>query len=185
MRNSEQLNELFTALSKFNAEQKSVKKDSKNPFLKNKYASLDALINDTRDNLSKNGLAVIQLLSNDGVETILTHSSGQWIGETFKIEPTDSKGLNNAQTMGVAITYTRRYAYGAILNLSTDEDTDGADQTNPNGNAVPKKQELTPNHASWSKAIEAVLNGNATIDDIKKKYILSKENEQSIIEQTQ
>lgn len=123
---SDSLKEISIALSKFQAAQSPVKPNSTNPFLKNRYADLTALIEATKDNLHANGLSVTQLLTNDGLTTMLLHSSGEYIGSTFRIEPTEGKGTNRAQEMGIAITYSRRYAYGAILGLVTDEDTDGS-----------------------------------------------------------
>lgn len=38
-------------------------------------------------------------------------------------------------------------------------------------------QELTPNHSAWNQAKEYIKDGNVTIEQIKKKYILSPENE--------
>jgi len=120
------LKNLAVALCAFQAEQKPIKPNATNPFLKNKYADLTALIEGTKENLNKHGLAVTQLLRNDGLTTMLLHTSGEYLSSTFKIEPTEGKGTNRAQEMGVAITYSRRYAYAAILGLVTDEDTDGS-----------------------------------------------------------
>ena len=133
MNKSELINEIAKALSDFQAEQNPVAPNKENKFLGNKYADLTSLIEASKENLRKCGLSVSQVLTGDGVFTILMHSSGQWIGDTFKIEPTDSKGTNAAQEMGIAITYARRYAYASILGLVTDEDTDGADKSNPKG----------------------------------------------------
>jgi hypothetical protein len=130
---SDSLKELSIALSNFQATQKPIKPNATNPFLKNKYADLTALIENTKENLHKNGLSVTQLLCNDGLATVLVHKSGEYIGSTFKIEPTEGKGTNAAQEMGIAITYSRRYAYGAILGLVTDEDTDGSGKNKSTG----------------------------------------------------
>lgn len=40
-----------------------------------------------------------------------------------------------------------------------------------------KKDELTPIHSKWNDAKKAIENGSATIDAIKKRFILSQENE--------
>jgi len=127
---------LFKALSLFQKEVGSVSKDAKNPFLKNKYASLDAMINHCSPILTAHGLSVIQLVSNEGVNTMLCHESGESIETGGKLIPVQvSKGLSQAQAEGVSITYTRRYQYSSILGLSTDEDTDG--QYNDNKDLKP------------------------------------------------
>jgi hypothetical protein len=45
---------------------------------------------------------------------------------------------------------------------------------------VIKLPELTPQHPNWGKAITALKAGNSTIDDVKKKYSLSQENEKQL-----
>jgi len=41
-------------------------------------------------------------------------------------------------------------------------------------------QDLTPMHPNWDKAKEAVKNGSATIEQIKKSYTISQEHEQEL-----
>lgn len=41
--------------------------------------------------------------------------------------------------------------------------------------------ELTPNHPRWAGAVKAVSNGSATVEDIKKKFTLSPENENFLL----
>lgn len=117
---------LFKALANFQQEVGSVKKDSKNPFLKNKYSSLDEMIKHCSPLLTKHGLSIIQLISDSGVNTMLCHESGETIETGNKLMPVQvTKGISHGQAEGVVITYTRRYQYAGILNLSTEEDTDG------------------------------------------------------------
>jgi hypothetical protein len=103
--------------------------DSKNPFLKNRYASLGAVIAAARPVLAKYGLAVVQLpVTLDGkigVNTVLVHKSGEWLEETMVIEPVQEKGKSVAQMAGSVITYLRRYAFASTLALYADEDDDG------------------------------------------------------------
>ena len=42
---------------------------------------------------------------------------------------------------------------------------------------APSLPELTPNHANWNGAKKAITEGNATIEDVKKKYVVSMENQ--------
>ncbi len=132
---SDKLDMLAQALVGFQSRQESISKNAVNPFLKNKYADLTALVDGVKKNLEKHGLAVTQLLEREGLTTYLIHESGQYIGAHTRIEPTEAKGTNAAQQMGIAITYTRRYAFASILGLVTDEDTDGS---------TPKKKETKP-----------------------------------------
>ena len=55
------------------------------------------------------------------VTTRLIDKSGEWYEDTVQI-PADRA---NAQGVGSAITYAKRYALSAMLGIVTDEDTDG------------------------------------------------------------
>ena len=129
MNKSQTICEVASALSKAQAEIPAMKFDSQNPFLKNKYASLGAVIETARPVLAKYGLAIVQSpVSNGeqiGITTLITHSSGEWLEDTIYINSTDSKGLSVAQSAGVVISYLRRYSLQAFLNMYADEDTDG------------------------------------------------------------
>ena len=80
---SEQVDELFTAMSKAQAEVSGAHKSESNPFFKSKYADLKSCWDACREALTTNGISVIQMpeSSDNGiaVTTMLTHSSGQWI----------------------------------------------------------------------------------------------------------
>lgn len=66
----------------------------------------------------------------------LTHSSGDCESEVMPlmIQKADPQG------QGSAITYARRYAMTAVLNLSADKDDDGAAATQPNRAPKPAAQ---------------------------------------------
>jgi len=129
MKKSEQIAKLAGALSKAQAEMPAVKQNATNPFLKNKYADLGAVIETSRPVLARHGLAIAQSPVSDGdkigVTTILTHESGEWMEDTIFINVTDGKGLSSAQNAGVVISYLRRYSWASMLGLYADEDTDG------------------------------------------------------------
>ncbi len=81
---SAEINELAAALSKAQAEFTGAKKDSKNPFFKSNYASIESVIESTKEALAKHGLSVSQptepVDGRDYVRTTLFHSSGQLTG---------------------------------------------------------------------------------------------------------
>jgi hypothetical protein len=128
---SEQINELALALSKVQGELTPAVKDSKNPFFKSSYADLSSVWNSCKEALSKNGLAIIQTMDvKDGqymLVTTLAHGSGQWMRSLLPI--LNEKG--NAQGLGSAITYMRRYALSAIVGVTCDEDDDGNEASRP------------------------------------------------------
>lgn len=131
MNKSESIKNLAGALTRAQAEMPVVKMDAKNPFLKYKYATLGALINACRPILAKNELSVVQFPVNDGdkvgVSTTLIHSSGEWIEDSVYIPTDEQKGLSTVQTVGVAITYLRRYSLASLLSMYADEDTDASE----------------------------------------------------------
>lgn len=134
------LNEIAMALAEVQRRIKPVSKDSRNPHLQNKYASLGNIWDTLREAIDDEGLSVVQssrievLFDGDGhavailhCHTRVLHTSGQWI----EPEPTgtiisDAKGLNDPQQMGVAFAYCRRYALSAFFGIVSEEDTDGS-----------------------------------------------------------
>lgn len=121
---SESTGQLIGALAAFHADCPVILKENENPFLKSKYADLASILTVINPHLSKVKLAVLQFPLPDGfLCTRLAHESGEWMQSTYQLQPA-KKG--DAQAMGSAITYQRRYALAAILSLSIDDDDDGA-----------------------------------------------------------
>ena len=168
---SEKIDLITKALINFHIDQMPIAPNATNPFLKNKYADLPTLVACTKDNLAKCKLTISQILDNEGLTTILLHESGQFISGTAPVEPTESKGTNKAQQMGVAITYTRRYAYASILGLVTDEDTDGATTKKEKSNETKtenKDEDKTLISEAQLKRLNTILSkSNADIEDCK------------------
>ena len=127
MNSSENINELASALARFQAEVKPAIKGSTNPYFKSKYADLQACWDAAREPLTKNGLSLVQgcRFSEGGdvvtIETRLMHSSGQWIENSLTMKPAKA----DPQGIGSCITYGRRYSMGSTLGLVTEEDDDG------------------------------------------------------------
>lgn len=135
---STETKELFSALSRAQASLKSAIKDSKNPFFNSSYADLESCWGASRDVLTQNGLSVSQTMDHEsGVDflvTILAHSSGQWIKGKLRLNPVK----NDPQSMGSAITYTRRYAFAAIIGLTqTDDDGETASGRGKKSGGIP------------------------------------------------
>lgn len=123
---SEHINELATALAKCQGEMEPAIKDSINPHFKNKFATLYSIWEACRKPLSKNGLSVVQTMDfiNDKLclTTKLLHSSGQWMGSVTPV----IYAKNDAQGIGSALSYFKRYSLSALLGICTaDEDDDG------------------------------------------------------------
>lgn len=129
MNKSESIKELAGALAKAQAELPAATFDAENPFLKNRYASLGAIIETSRPVLAKHGLAVSQLTITEGdqvgVTTVLMHASGEWLESTATLATGEERGKSSAQVAGSVITYLRRYSLASVLGMYADEDTDG------------------------------------------------------------
>lgn len=102
------------------------------------YATLADVLRAVRSHLSAAGIAIIQApitgQSSVRVITFIGHSSGQWMRNelALSIQSTD------AQSVGSAITYARRYALMSLLGVAPEDDDDGADATKtrrPEGDA--------------------------------------------------
>lgn len=123
---SESIVNLAKSLAAFNGEVSRIDKDSTNPHFRNKYASLDTIIDEIRPILHKHGMSVIQMPGGDGevftMTTMLLHESGEWIeSDPIVMRPVK----NDPQGIGSCATYARRYSLAAFLSLNTGEDDDG------------------------------------------------------------
>lgn len=93
------------------------------------YTDFDTIVSYIRPLMKKHNFAFTQCLQalegKNGIMTMLIHSSGETLSGFCLLPNVDGKGMNEAQKMGSAITYMKRYGLSAILGISTDEDTDG------------------------------------------------------------
>lgn len=122
MNRSETLGKLAAALVKAQAKIKFASKDANNPFFKSKYADLPAVIDAIKEPLNSNGISFLQIVTVEGVETVLLHESGEFISGTTAIIVAKQ---NDPQALGSAITYAKRYGLQAIVGVPADVDDDG------------------------------------------------------------
>jgi hypothetical protein len=135
MKSSQEIRDIAAALSKLQAENKGAELEAVNPFFKSKYSTLKDAWDSIRESVGKNGLAILQDLTTKdtcvSVTTMICHLSGQWI-EFGPLEVPFAK--KDAQSVGSASTYAKRYSLCAALGIvSGTEDDDGND-------AMPKQQ---------------------------------------------
>lgn len=123
---SAEIHELAAALVKAQAAMKGAKKDAQNPHFKNNYADLESVWDAIREPLTANGLCVVQMPQTveNGVEieTILLHSSGQYLIDCLWL-PVSKQ---DAQGIGSAITYGRRYALMSMAGVAPVDDDGNA-----------------------------------------------------------
>lgn len=163
MKTSENINDIATALSKAQGDIRPAVKDSSNPFFKTKYADLSSYNDSIKEPLSRNGIAVIQDVKTNEVgvcvSTRLIHASGQWIEFSEICVPAAKK---DAQSLGAAITYARRYSLCCALCLAAEDD---------DGNSASGHE--STNNARQRNAPEVVTINKLTSDQIKELEHLS------------
>ena len=127
---SENLDKLFKGMNAFRSQLKQPIKDAKNPFFKSNYVTLEGVQNAIDAGIKGTGLAYTQIVKNDdngnvGVETIITHESGQYLTTgVLALRPEKA----TPQGYGSTITYAKRYQLAsAFPSSSTSELTPNAD----------------------------------------------------------
>ena len=108
-----------------------ISKDSKNPFFKSNYLSLNGLINAVEDVLQNQDLLLLQPLGNGGVSSIIYDTESGEKVESFMMLP----NIQDPQKLGSAITYFRRYTLQSLLGLQAEDD---------DGNHAAKKTVVIP-----------------------------------------
>lgn len=144
MERSESIKELSAALAKAQNEIGKATRNETNGHFENKYSTLDAVWDACRPALSSQGLSVVQMpLDADpgrvALETVLLHSSGEFI-----VSRVSTKLFrDDAQGVGSALTYLRRYALSAMVGVVSEHDDDGNAASQPPRNA-PRQQQRQP-----------------------------------------
>jgi len=153
MNKSESISKLAPALVKAQSVMAGAVKSQSNSFFKSKYANLEEVIRVVKDSFAEQGLSFVQFpISSEGmagVETIILHESGEFIGNEFLLKCSKS----DPQGMGSAITYARRYGLQSACGIPSEDD-DG------NAASAPKEK--------WQ--VIAELKAATTIDDLLKAW---------------
>lgn len=131
---------LFAALALAQAEVENATKGSVNPHFKSRYADLAEVLNTVRPVFSKHGIAIIQSTGfSDGlvsVTTALVHKEGGYVTSVASCTPAKM----DAQGVGAATTYLRRYSLAAATGVAQeDDDGQSAAHNRPAPVAAPAK----------------------------------------------
>lgn len=135
---SSNLANLAAALAKAQAEfpaiprSKVVKVTSQRGSYEFAYAPFEEILKATKPALSKNELAFTQGCRADKLITTILHSSGEWLEHETPIV----NMLGTAQSLGSALTYSKRYGFCSAFGIQADDDDDG---NAADGNAVETK----------------------------------------------
>ena len=125
---SSKIDKLAGSLAKAQSEMGGVAKGKTNPFYKSSYADINSCIEACMPALNKHGLSISQgnrFCNTSGyyITTMLLHESGQWLRSEIRIPLTNKK---DAQEIGSACTYGRRYGLTSMVGLAQVDDDGNA-----------------------------------------------------------
>ena len=145
MKMSESIAELATALSKAQGAIDDATKTGLNPMFKSRYADLASVRAVIREPLAVNDLVVMQFpRTSDNcveVETMILHKTGEFMSETLRL-PVNKW---DAQGIGSAITYGRRYGLMSMLSIASEDDDGNAavQRSAPQAAPIAKQNKLS------------------------------------------
>jgi len=185
---SESIAALSAALAKAQAEIENASKTASNPHFKSKYADLAEVLNTVRPVMSRHGIAIVQMPSFESglasVETLMTHSSGEWISNICSA-PVSKQ---DAQGVGSAITYLRRYSLAAFAGIAQEDDDANAavGQRQAPTPAKPAEKPALPDER-FRAACDAIAAGKTSVQVVRSRYALTTEqdNELHVLESAQ
>src|ERR1700735_4201799 len=100
-----------------------------------RYAPLSDGLNIIRKTLGQHEIATLQSTLVDQtaglirLNTVLAHSSGEWISSDWPVCPLED--MASPKRMGAALTYARRYALFALAGIAGEDDLDAPDLNAP------------------------------------------------------
>lgn len=110
---------IYKKLNEFKKSVGAIKKDSTNPHYKNKYASIESVLDTIEKPLLDAGLGFIQCVEDLNLITTIYDTESDNI-LTSKIPLILNK--NDMQQLGSAITYARRYGLVSMFGLEQEDD---------------------------------------------------------------
>lgn len=152
MRQSESIKNLLPALMDAQKEIPTMPKNAK--VYGYNYTDLDTVTSVIKPILARHNISYMQSVGMDdeGRSTLTTRifsRDGEYIEDVTTLPVIQSAKNNSAQTMGMAITYVRRYALCAMLGITSDEDVDA---NTVMGNSVPQNVQN----------VQSVMNGTVS-----------------------
>lgn len=159
---------IYSKLYNLQNELGTISKDATNPFFKSKYFDINSLIGQLKPLLQKHKLVLLQPITDNQVRSVIVDLDGGSVESSIQL-PNDL----DAQKLGSAITYFRRYTLQSLLALQAIDD---------DGNLAVKKSKpkLIENTPQFKNAQEAIKKGKS-IYDIKEHYIINKEIEKQLL----
>ena len=162
MKTSENINEIAKAMSQAQKDMKPASKDGVNPHFKSKYFTFSSVWESIRQPLTNCGLTVWQdVITEEKSVSVITrviHESGQWV----EFGPLSIPLMKfDAQAIGSATSYAKRYSLCAAVGVVSDDDDDGEKAVEPmrkiysqSNGEKPSPPAYAPKPAESPKAVE-------------------------------
>ena len=151
---------IYSKLYALQNELGAISKDATNPFYDSKYFDINSLIGQLKPLLQKHNLVLLQPINNNLVRSVIYDLDGGSVESSMEL-PTNL----NAQKLGSAITYFRRYTLTSLLALQAVDD---------DGNLAAKLPMLYENVGSWNDVVANLKNGKVDMNYVKSKFDISK-----------
>lgn len=162
---SDEICEIAVSLALTQSEIEDAKKERENPAFRNRYATIGGVWDAIREPLTKHGLSLLQFPAVEDsrllLTTLLLHKSGQFFRSTLSLPITKS----DAQGVGSAITYARRYAMMAIVGVCPDDD----DANAAVGYSAKPEPARSPQPAPVKATVEAT---ETNLKPLQKEFVL-------------
>ncbi len=181
----------FNALSQFQYDCPEIKKTKKVSFEHRDqqgkteyfYATLADITNSIREPLAKHGLSYRWEIDEKQTEIMvtcfITHADGH-MEKTVMVGQADNSGKKNViQQRASTVTYLQRYTLIGALGISS------ADMDNDGQGGKKEKPLPPPTDKAFSATLAKVMKGEGTVEEVKKFYTLTAEQEQALVKAEQ
>ena len=157
---------IYTKLAAVKKEIGAISKDSTNPFFKSKYFDINGLLKHVEPLLDKNGLLLLQpILEGSVCSQIIDVENGEKVESSLALPQ-----ISDPQKIGSCVSYYRRYTLQSLIGLqSIDDDANIASKASQ----APEKKWVNKGDKIWNAAIDK----GVKIDELKKHYSISKDNQ--------
>lgn len=160
--------ELFAALAKAQSEVENATKGSTNPHFKSKYADLAEVLNTVRPTFAKHGLSLLQSTAFEGslveVTTLVAHAGGGFVSSVASCVPAKT----DAQGIGAATTYLRRYGLAAMTGVAQEDDDGQSASHNREPNPVAVKSSAQAKRDGDWEAFKTEIDACLTLDELNR-----------------
>lgn len=148
MKQSESISKLLSGLMDVQREIPTMPKNAK--AYGYKYTDLDTITSVIKPILARHDIAYMQSVGmNEQGQNILTtrifNRDGEYIEDSTILPIIQGTKNNSAQTLGMSITYMRRYALCAMFGITSDEDVDANTFNAPQPQQAPQNVQTVTN----------------------------------------